>query len=301
MALPQYQSPRVWLITGCSSGFGKLFVSATIARGDRVIATARDVSTLREFAQCDNVKLLQLNVTDSQDALDNKISEAIAMFGQIDVLVNNAGYVLYGVWEELSQSQIVDQFNTNIFGPLNLTRALLPHMRARQHGTVLFMSSIAGWKGVAVGGPYSASKFALEGAVESLQKEIESFGVNVHLAVLGQFRTDILAADRRKSGRGINSIQEYDAAVDAFQNRLEQTNRKQPGDPSQAVERILDLVRCEGYFAAQQDLPLRIVLGSDAVEIVRGECEDMLSDLRNQEDLGKSTDYPGTGQVQRYE
>ncbi|KAJ5753587.1 Glucose/ribitol dehydrogenase [Penicillium nucicola] len=297
----QCTSPRVWLITGCSSGFGKLFVSLLLARGDRVIATARDISTLSEFAHRDDVKLLQLNVTDSQDALNRKISEAVAIFGQIDVLVNNAGYVLSGVWEELSQPQILDQFNTNVFGPLNLTRALLPHMRARQSGTVIFMSSIAGWRGVAVGGPYSASKFALEGAAESLQKEIVPFGIDVHLAVLGQFRTDILAADRRKSGRGINSIQGYDDAVDAFQTRLAQTNGKQPGDPAQAVQRILDLVRREGHFAAQRQIPFRIFLGSDAVDIVRGECQDMLSELQAQEELGKSTDYSDTGNIQSYE
>ncbi|KAJ5475805.1 hypothetical protein N7475_001534, partial [Penicillium sp. IBT 31633x] len=114
------------------------------------------------------------------------------------------------------------------------------------------MSSIAAWKGVAVGGPYSASKFALEGSIESLQKEIAPCGINVHLVVLLQFRTEILAANRRKSGRGDNSIHEYDATVEAFQNRLEQTNGTQPRDPVQAVERILDLVCRRGYFAGQQ-------------------------------------------------
>lgn len=102
MSQPQTSvSSRVWLITGCSSGFGKLFISAILARGDRVIATARDVSALSDFTECDNVRLLQLNVMDSQDVPNGKSSEAIAIFGQIDVLVNDAGFVLYGVWEEL--------------------------------------------------------------------------------------------------------------------------------------------------------------------------------------------------------
>ncbi|KAJ5823882.1 Glucose/ribitol dehydrogenase [Penicillium robsamsonii] len=319
--------PRVWFITGCSSGFGNIFVSAILASGDRVIATARDISTLSDFAHCDNVKVLELDITDSQDSLDENVSKAIAMFGHIDVLVNNAGYVLYGVLEELrcgillcvtlwflgplvdfcllcyinSQSQILNQFNTNFFGPLNLTRAVLPHMRSRQSGTVIFMSSIAAWKGVAVGGPYSASKFALEGFVESLKKEVAAFGVNLHLAVLGQFRTDILSAHRRQSGRGANSIRDYDAAVYAFKNRLEQTNGKQPGDPTQAVERIMDLVYRRGHFAGQEELPLRIVLGSDAVAIVRGECQQMLNDLKKQEEYGRSTDYQGTAGVGKYE
>ncbi|KAJ5515010.1 Glucose/ribitol dehydrogenase [Penicillium fimorum] len=295
------RSPRVWFITGCSSGFGKIFVSAILASGDRVIATARDITTLSDFAHCDNVKLLELDITESQDSLNENVSKAIAMFGHIDVLINNAGYVLSGVLEELSQSQILDQFNTNVFGPLNLTRAVLPHMRARQSGTIIFMSSIAAWKGVAVGGPYSASKFALEGFVESLQKEVAPFGVNLHLAVLGQFRTDILSANRRQSGRGVNSICDYDAAVDAFQSRLEQTNGKQPGDPTQAVERIMDLIYRRGHFIGQEELPLRIVLGSDAVAIVRGECQQMLNDLERQEQFGTSTDYQGTAEVEKYE
>ncbi|KAJ5958502.1 Glucose/ribitol dehydrogenase [Penicillium vulpinum] len=297
------RSPRVWFITGCSSGFGKIFVPAILAWGDRVVATARDIRTLSDFAEYDNVKLLELDITDSQHSLNENVSKAIAMFGHIDVLVNNAGYVLYGVLEELSQSQILDQFNTNVFGPLNLTRAVLPHMRSRQSGTIIFMSSIAAWKGVAVGGPYSASKFALEGFVESLQKEVAPLGINSHLVVLGQFRTDILSAHRRQSGRGIDSIRDYDAAANAFQSRLEQTNGKQPGDPTQAVERIMDLVYHRGYFAGQQELPLRIVLGSDAVAIIRDECQKTLNDLKKQEQFGASTDYLGTGigEVEKYE
>ncbi|KAJ5685531.1 hypothetical protein N7536_008150 [Penicillium majusculum] len=295
------RSPRVWLITGCSSGFGKIFVSAILAWGDRVIATARDISTLSNFAHCDDVELLELDITDSQHVLNDKVSKAIAMFGQIDVLVNNAGYVLSGVLEELNKPQILDQFNTNVFGPLNLTRAVLPHMRSRQSGTIIFMSSIAAWKGVAIGGPYSASKFALEGFVESLHKEVAPLGVNLHLAVLGQFRTDILSAQRRQSRRGVNSIRDYDAAVDAFQSRLEQTNGKQPGDPIQAVERIMDLVYRRGHFAGQRELPFRIVLGSDAVAIVRDECQQMLDDLKKQEQFGTSTDYPSRGEVEKYE
>ncbi|KAJ5339175.1 Glucose/ribitol dehydrogenase [Penicillium brevicompactum] len=299
--LTSHFAPRVWFITGCSSGFGKTFVSSILARGNRVIATARNIDALSEFADRDNVKLLELDITHSQNYLNEIILKAITFFGQIDVLINNAGYVLTGTMEEISQSQLLDQFNANVFGPLNLTRAVLPHMRERRSGTIIFMSSIAAWRGVSVGGPYSASKFALEGSVESLQKEIASFGINVHLAVLGQFRTDILAAHRRQSVRDTNSIRDYDDAVEMFQNRLEETNGKQPGDPLQAVERILDVVRREGYFEDQMEIPLRIVLGSDAVDIVRDECQKMLGDLERQEQLARSTDYPGPAELQKYQ
>lgn len=157
--------PLVWLITGCTSGFGHLFISAILARGDKVIATARNTSSLADYASNENVRLLQLDVTDPQDALDSKAAAATEYFGEVDVLVNNAGYVLSGVWEEVSHEELIDQFNTNFFGHINVTRAFLPHMRTRQSGTIVFMSSIAGWLGVAAGGPYSASKFALEGMV----------------------------------------------------------------------------------------------------------------------------------------
>lgn len=123
----------------------------------------------------------------------------------------------------------------------------------------------------------------------------------MHLAVLGQFRTDILAAHRRQSARDTNSIRDYDDAVEMFQNRLEETNGKQPGDPLQAVERILDVVRREGYFEDQMEIPLRIVLGSDAVDIVRDECQKMLGDLERQEQLARSTDYPGPAELQKYQ
>lgn len=191
-------------------------------------------------------------------------------------------------------------------------------MRSRRTGTIIFSGSIAGWLGVVVGGPYSASKFALEGmwilliyldsrlmswlgSVESLQKEIAPFGIDVHIAVLGQFRTAILASNRRKSDRAVDSISDYDTAVEGFQARLERTNDKQPGDPVQAVERIMDAVCRTGHFAGQQSVPFRIVLGSDALEIIRDQCQGMLRDLEGQEGLARSTDFPRGGEIERYE
>lgn len=128
-----------------------------------------------------------------------------------------------------------------------------------------------------------------------------SFGVDVYLAVLGQFRTGILATNIRKTERAVNSIPEYDAATEAFHSRLEHTNGKQPGDPAQAVERIVDIVDRKGHFTGHQNIPLRIVLGSDAVEIVRSQCQEMLNDLDKQKDLGKSTDFLEKASIQRYE
>ncbi|KAJ5683442.1 Glucose/ribitol dehydrogenase [Penicillium macrosclerotiorum] len=284
-------SPKVWLITGCSSGFGKVFIPSITARGDRVVATARDIRSLDEFASHENIRLLELDVTQPRKALKEAVKQAISFFGHIDVLVNNAGYVLSGVWEELSEIEITRQFHTNVLGPLDLTTALLPHMRSRGTGTIIFMSSIAAWRGVAVGGAYSASKFALEGAAESLQKEVEPFGLQVHVAVLGQFRTSILNSNRRLVSRSTRPLGEYDSAIQACLSRLEKTDGKQVGDPLKAVERIVDLVYHTGYFAELQRIPLRIFLGSDAMNIVRGECQSILDDIIRQEKVGRSTDF----------
>ncbi|KAI9372226.1 hypothetical protein BJX61DRAFT_553082 [Aspergillus egyptiacus] len=292
--------PLVWLITGCTSGFGQLFVSAIRARGDRVIATARNIASLAQFADTEGVFLLQLDVTDSQDELNRKAVAAIQHFGQIDVLVNNAGYVLSGVWEEVSHDEAVEQFRTNFFGHINVTRAFLPHMRSRRSGTILFMSSIAGWMGVAAGGPYSASKFALEGAVESLHKEVQPLGIRVHLIVLGQFRTSILNADRRRIVRQRPAIRDYDAVVAGLTNRQAETNGKQPGDPSQAVERILDVVRGEGWTPDGQRISLRVVLGSDAAHIIRNQCLETLRQMDDLDGLTRSTDFPNAGEVKEY-
>lgn len=163
----------VWLVTGCSSGFGLEFVLQIIARGDYVIATARDdyvIATARDLSKhgvmqlsFDDVPLLQLDVTASQESLNEKIAEAIKIYGRIDVLVNNAGYVALGGWEDLGYDGFVKQFETNVFGLLKVTNAVLPQMRERRSGTLVFMSSLSGWKGDEFCGAYAASKFAVEG------------------------------------------------------------------------------------------------------------------------------------------
>ncbi|CEL10325.1 hypothetical protein ASPCAL13446 [Aspergillus calidoustus] len=294
-----HNRPRVWLITGCTSGFGKLFVSAIVARGDKVIATARNVSALDEFRDTPNVRLLNLDVTATQDELNATAATALELFGGVDVLVNNAGYVLSGAWEELTHEQVLHQFQTNFFGQMNVTRVFVPHMRCRGSGTIIFMSSIAGWLGVAAGGPYSASKFALEGAAESLQKELSPLGIQVHLAVLGQFRTNILAEGRRQIPRSTPVIDGYNPVIETLTRRQEETNGKQPGDPVRAVERILDVVRREGSVAGKE-VGLRIVLGSDAQYIIRDQCLNTLRDLDQFEEFSRSTDFPGAGGVDAY-
>ncbi|KAH8587093.1 hypothetical protein B0O99DRAFT_698902 [Bisporella sp. PMI_857] len=284
---------KVWLVTGCSTGFGRVLVPAILARGDNVIGTARRIVDLDYIKSLKGARALQLDVTAHEDIIQAKIKEAVKYFGRVDILVNNAGYVLSGVWEEVnSHEETLKQFETNVFGALKLTRCLLPYMRAQQSGIIFFMSSISGWHGVGAGGPYSSSKFALEGAAECLQKELKHLGIRIHLLVIGQFRTGIL-----NSGRKVDilsaGIKDYHIIKQELAERHAVTDGKQPGNPELAAEKILDIARRENISEQQiQNLPLRIPLGSDAVQIVKKKCEETLKIMEEWGDFAGGTDFP---------
>ena len=162
----------VWLITGCSSGFGEQFVHSIVARGDRVIATGRNLSRLQHLWNI-GASILQLDVTDSQEIIDGKIAEAISIHGRIDVLVNNAAFIQVGTWEDLSADDFRAQFETNVFGTLKVTKALLPHFRQRKTGVNVFISSLSGWIGHDFCGAYAGSKFALEGTSSVMKRLVD--------------------------------------------------------------------------------------------------------------------------------
>lgn len=155
----------VWLVTGCSTGFGRQFVHSIVERGDLVIATARKLASLDSVAALPGVSVLELDITDPQTVINDTIQRAIAIHGRIDVLVNNAGHVQIGVWEHLNVEDWVRQFDTNVFGTIKVTKAVLPYLRAKKQGTMVFISSINGFVAHPGVGPYSASKHALEGMI----------------------------------------------------------------------------------------------------------------------------------------
>ncbi|KAH7131715.1 hypothetical protein B0J13DRAFT_598120 [Dactylonectria estremocensis] len=287
------QEPNVWLITGCSRGFGRSLISAVLARGDKVIATTRKVSDLSDTRDNANIRVLSLDVTAAQEVLQEKVKEAQSFFGKIDVLVNNAGYVLSGVWEELSPDEIQHQFNTNFFGALNVTRAVLPFMRSQRKGTILFMGSISGWHALAAGGPYSASKFALEGAVESLSKELQPLGIRVHLFVIGRFRTDILDDNVKLGKLDIGSgFTDYAGIKEKLAQAHAATQGAQPGNPTEAAERIVDIARLENITRVQAaNLPLRIPLGAEAVVAMKKKCTETMEFLDTWADFAASADF----------
>ncbi|KAF1817467.1 NAD(P)-binding protein [Eremomyces bilateralis CBS 781.70] len=284
---------KVWLVTGCSSGLGRELVTAILGRGDKVIPTARKLSDLEYMysldGAADNVHPIELDVTMPERELYIKIRGAVGHLGHIDVLVNNAGFVFSGVWEEVSDNDIRRQFDTNFYGSLKMVRCVLPYMRARRSGVILFMGSIAGWHGVAAGGPYSASKFAVEGAAESLSREITHLGIRVHVLVLGMFRTGILSPSNKNKTINLTAIPDYANVQEELRCRHRNSDGKQPGNPVLAAQKVFDVVAL--MYASPATFPLRIPLGSDALTVIKRKCTDTLEELKGWESFASSTDF----------
>ncbi|KAL4877882.1 hypothetical protein BJY04DRAFT_209612 [Aspergillus karnatakaensis] len=271
--------PLIWLITGTSTGFGAHFIPALLNRGDKVIATARDISKITHFKEL-GVEVLQWDVTSSQAELNENAKKAIEVYGRVDVLVNNAGVTQFGVLEEMREDAYVSQFRTNVFGPVNTTRAFLPHFRARKSCVIVNIGSMSAWETYPGLGAYSASKAALRYATEALSLEVSPFGIKTLLIEPGQFRTSLLSST--KPGNTFHapssSIPEYDAVVQPVFEPFRAVAGKQRGDPVKAVNRIIDVVKGEGE-AEGREWPGELVLGEDAVGAVRGKCEQTLKQL----------------------
>ncbi|KAF2108973.1 hypothetical protein BDV96DRAFT_586312 [Lophiotrema nucula] len=277
-----------WLVTGCSSGFGEVFVRSILARGDRAIATARgDVARLALLKDA-GAAVLSLDVTASQANINAKVEEGIAIYGGIDVLVNSAGYIEAGIAEEVTQERFIAQFNTNLFGSINTTRALLPHFRAKKSGVIVYVGSLGGIAGEVGGAAYCASKFALEGVAESMKLETESFGIRSHLFQLGHYRTKLLSTDNYKAVP--RTVDAYKALNDMIYGFLGQADSNQPGDPEKAVNIMIDIVKEEGV-AEGKTQPLRLPIGKDALGTLRNKYVKYLELCNEWEDVITSTDY----------
>ncbi|KAI1763343.1 NAD(P)-binding protein [Hypoxylon sp. FL1150] len=277
----------VWLITGCSSGFGELLVQHVLSRGDLAIATGRELDKIK-YLQHAGAAALELDVTHSQQDINDTVAKAIATYGRIDVVVNNAAYVAMGGWEDLEYDQILAQFDTNVFGSVKVTRAVLSHLREKRSGTMVFISSLSGWHGHSFVGTYAGSKFALEGLVESLSRETEIFGLNTLLIEPGRFRTKLLSPGNLQVQQ--SKIADYAETSQAHVDGLAKEDRTQPGDARKAVKIIVDLVRKEGC-AAGKEVPLRFPLGTDCFDTIKEKCEDTLNLLQEWKDIINSTDY----------
>src|SRR6266851_7102686 len=272
---------KVWLITGASRGLGRAFTEEILKAGDRVVAAARNPEQLAEVASKfgESVRTVSLDVTNEAQA-KRAVDAEIETFGGLDVLVNNAGYGYVCPVEDTPLTDFRAQIETNLFGVIIMTKAVLPYFRERRAGHIIQVTSIAGRIGPAGRAPYAAAKFGVEGFSESLSKEIGPLGIKVTIIEPGGFRTDFAGSSTQLSeGRP-----EYDSTVGAAVRFQRSYNGRQPGDPAKAAAALL-------HVASLSEPPLRLLLGNDSYAAAEKSALDRIESDRNWKDLSLSTDY----------
>ena len=272
---------KTWFITGCSSGFGRAIAETAIARGQRVIATARDVRSIADLEAEGACHVMALDVTETAE-ISSVIREAAAHWGTLDVIVNNAGYGLIGAVEECSDDQIRRNVETNFFGPLNVIRAALPILRSQKSGHFVNISAAAAISNYAGFGVYGGAKAALELVSESLRAELAPLGIKISLVQPGPFRTDFISRGLEKAA---DSIPDYNATSARFAKFLESMNGKQPGDPVRAASAIVDLVLGD-------EAPLHLPLGKYVVKKLRDKAAALTREADKWEAIAAGTEFP---------
>lgn len=273
---------KVWLVTGASKGLGLSLVKKLLDQGFRVIATSRDIQSLKaEIGEVSTRFLpLEVNLVDDTNVKD-AIEKSIAHFGQIDVIVNNAGYGQIGTLEELSDEEARASFNVNVFGALNIIRNAMPYLRKNQSGHIFNIASIGGFSGGFAGwGIYCATKFAVAGFTESLAEEVKLFGIHATVVYPGYFRTDFLAKGSVKIPK--NSMEEYEAARQSEKVHMDDINGNQPNDPEKAADVLIAV--------SQQDSPpVHLFLGNDAYDLAYEKVDVLTNQLERWKSLTLST------------
>lgn len=273
---------KTWLVTGAARGLGAAIARAALDAGDRIVVAGRNRDALVQAfgPDSDTVLSLALDVTDAA-AVQTGVEAVVARFGRIDVLVNNAGYGHLGIFEELTAQDDRAQFDTNVFGLFDMTRAVLPIMRAQRSGHVFNISSGGGMVGGASGSIYCATKFAVEGFSESIAQELAPFGVHVTIVEPGFFRTDFLDASSVRYGA--NPIADYAEASAALRGFYDARSHNQAGDPAKLGQAMLVLANAENP-------PVRWTAGTDAVAMVEGKMAGVKAELDAWRALSLSTD-----------
>ena len=281
--------PKTWFITGASRGLGAAIAKSALKAGDNVVATARVPASIAQRIGPNDQQLhaVPLAVEDSVQA-SAAVSAGLSRFGQIDFLVNNAGFGYYGFFEESTPDEVSELFATNLFGVLNVTRAVLPHMRSRRAGRIFNLSSLGGLVGAQLGSLYCASKFALEGFSESLAKEIAPFGIFVTIVEPGPFRTEFLSPQSIRKSR--LAIPDYESRRAALLAGVAERNGRQPGDPERLAQALITLARTPTP-------PLRFLAGEVANAVVEEKLAGMRGDFDAWRELSLSTDgiFDATG------
>jgi len=258
----------IWFVTGAGRGMGVDIVKAALAAGHAVVATGRNTAAVaRAVGSANDLLVVKLDVTSSDDA-KAAVAAAVKHFGRIDVLVNNAGNFYAGFFEEIPPEDFRAQVETNFFGTVNVTRAVLPVMRAQRHGLVVTISSTGGVVGQAFVSAYSAAKFAVEGWMESLAPEIAPFGIRTMLVEPGFFRTELLTNESTKWPEA--SIADYASTTRETVAAWKKMNGLQGGDPAKLAEALV-------HLASQAETPMRWPAGADAVETLEKKANELLA------------------------
>ncbi len=275
---------KVWFVTGCSAGFGNAIARDVLARGGRVVAAARDPGSLEALAAIapERVHAVRLDVTRPEE-IASALASAIQRFGQIDVLVNNAGFSIIGALEETEDAELRATLETMFFGAVALARAVVPHLRQRRSGAIVQITSMGGLTTAPGFGAYCAAKHALEGLSECLAAELAPFGVKVLIVEPGAFRTRLFGA----AFRALPELAHYSSTVGAIRAWVAASDGKQAGDPAKAARAIVDAIEAGAPT-------LRLPLGADAVEGIRKKLAQVGADVDATEAVATATAFQVT-------
>ena len=277
---------KVWFITGAGRGMGADIAKAALAAGHSVVASGRNPDAVsKAVGDADNLLVVKLDITDPQDA-ETAVKAALDRFGRIDVLVNNAGNFYAGFFEEISPEDFRAQVETNLFGPVNVTRAMLPVMRAQRSGLVVTISSTAGISGQEFVSAYAASKFGVEGWIESLAPEVAPFGIRTMLVEPGFFRTELLTEESTNYPEP--SIDDYAEKTKRTVTAWKGMNGLQGGDPVKLAKALIQL-------ASQEEPPLRWAAGADAIGTFEKKAQNLLAQADAYRELSSSLAFDETG------
>jgi len=276
------ETKKVWFVTGASKGLGFELVKKILSDGFKVAATSRTVESLTDaFGEVsENFLPLSMNITDNND-VKSALDKTVEHFGNIDVIVNNAGYGQLGTLEELSDAEARANFDVNVFGTLNVIRNAMPYLRAQKSGNIFNISSVGGYYGGFPGwGVYCSTKFAVAGFTEALAEEARDFGIHATVVYPAYFRTDFLTKDSVKTPE--NSIEAYEAARNSEKAHLDEINGNQPNDPVKAADVLIQISK-------EENPPVHLLLGVGAPEFLNNKIEAITKDAKNWEDLTLST------------
>ncbi|MEO6684705.1 MAG: oxidoreductase [Dyadobacter sp.] len=279
------ENKKVWFVTGASKGLGLSLVKQLLSAGYSVAATSRTMDSLSKAvgsAESESFLPLEVSIT-TEKSVQDAVSKTIEKFGQIDVLVNNAGYGLFGAVEELSDEEARHNFDINVFGSLNVIRQILPYMRAKHSGKIFNISSIGGFRADFPGvGIYCSTKFAVAGFTEALASEVKELGISATVIYPGYFRTDFLSSESMVAPK--NVIEDYADARASVQAHEKEIDGNQPGDPEKAVAILIKI-------ATKENIPVHLFLGKDSYEMAQGKIETMTKNLEEYKAITVSTDF----------